>query len=747
MAIIGKIRSKSGLLVGFIAVALLLFVLSDLLSNKGGAPAPTDRIAGEVFGEEISYMEYEKEYEIAEGNKKQEILNQRANQIRQQVMFQMMASGKKMTQQEMEQQVQMEMEKARMEITLTDAEKDQLREQVWGQLINRRLFDRAYNALGVNVSPGELNDLLFGENIQDYVKSAEMFKNAQGQFSVDSVKRLRQRVEASAEGKSWWVNAFEIPLKDQRKFTKYFNLISKGMYVTTAEVKYDHIATNRKYKIKFVNKSFEQIPDSTIKVTDEEIKTYYEKHKHRKKFEQYGSRKYAYVEFPMVIGQADIDFAKAEADKVYEKFKASKDDSLFVMTYSESKMFNEMFDQPGKYPADVDSLIQKADSGTIVGPYMDGNFWKMVKVRESKFEEQAKVRHILIAYSGAMRADGVTRTKDQAKALADSIVNALRKKGDWGVMLNKYNDDKASTANGGVYEWFNKEMGFTQKFKDFAFQGKKGEVKSVETEFGYHVMEVLGQRNQKVIKSALVDLKITPMKETEMAVREKAVEFLSKISDATKFQQVAQDMKLVVKSNEIAYNQQDIDQRMPTPAGRIFASNLMRLNENDLSQPFLFNSSYVVVKLEAIKNPGLPEFEDVKEIMKFEVIREKKAEMEAAKMKGAKSLEELASRLKLEVKTADITFSMANIPGTTGAEYGVIGSICSMQKPGDMSVPLKGKNGVYVVVLQGITEAPELKDMTPVRANMTSAIRSRAQNDVYMAMRTLAKIVDKRFEF
>ncbi len=752
MAVIGKIRSKSGLLVGFVAGALIIFVLSDLLGGrgKGGNTRPDERIAGEVFGNEINYMEYQLEVDNAVENKKNEIFNQKSQQVKQQIYFEMMmkgqASGKQPSKQEIEAKVQEAFAKIKSEIVITDEEKDNIAEQTWNQLVNRKMFDKEIAEVGINVSSGELNDMLFGKNIQKFLSEAEMFKNPQGQFSVDSVKSLRQRVEGSAEGKAWWVETFEKPMKYQRQIDKYFLLISKGIYVTNAEVMADHVANNRKYKIKFVATNFAEVPDSTISVKDEDIKAYYEKNKHRKVYEQFGTRKFSWVEFPMVLSQQDYDDAKKSADDIKEKFTKASDDSLFVMSYSNTKQYSNDYDQPGKYPIFVDSMIQRADSGSVVGPYQEGDSYKMVKIRESKYEDQARVRHILIGSKGeGKRNPDAKYDIATAKKLADSIVVALKsKKANFESLLLKYNDDKGSNANGGVYDWFNKQVNFVAPFRDFAFAGKVGDIKSVETEFGFHVMEILGQRNQKVIKSALVDVKVVPLRETEMAAREKAVNFRTKISDATKFDEVAQGMKLNVQTKEIAYNQQNLDR---SPGGRAFVSKVNSLNKNDIPDPFIFNDRYVVVKLDAIKKQGIPEFEDVKEIMKVEVIREKKAEMDAKKMKGVKSLEELANRLKRKVQEAEVTFGNGNIAGTSGTEYNVVGSICAMKKAGDMSVPLKGKSGVFVVVLQGITEAPELKDMTQTKMNLTNGVRSRSQNESYMALRQLAKVLDKRFEY
>lgn len=711
MAIIGKIRSNSTLVVGVVAGALILFVLSDFLGgNGGGGGNPDDQVAGEVFGEEINLMEYERE-------------------------------------------VQGQIDQAKQNNPDLDEETaDRIREDVWSQQVNRIIFARELEGFNFTVTPAELNDLIFGNNIQEYVMKTPMFQNKfTNQFSLDSVKAWRQRIDRSPEGKAWWVNNLESPVKDNRRITKYFNLIKQGMYVTKAEVMANHVASTRKLKVKFVTSQFDKIPDSIIPVKDDEIREYYNKHKHRKKYEQFGSRNFSWVEFALKPSEADIEFSKKQAEGLYEQFKTSTNDSTFVMNFAETKVFDNNFSQPGMFPPETDSLVQKADSGSLIGPFRSGDSWKIVKVRATKTEAEARCRHILI---GKTSSTGKPRTPAEIKKLADSIMAVIKKNNNFGEMVTKFTDDPGSKNTGGVYEWFTKGR-MVKPFEEVCFNGKLNSLTAAETEFGIHIIEPLGRRDSKRVKAATVDIKIRPMKETDMAVREKAVQFLASVKDATKFQEAAQKMNLIVQKREISFNQKAIDQgqqqmmgmQQPssgTQGGRNMAAWVHRANENDVSEPTLFNDKYAVIKLDNIKKKGIPEFEDVKEIMKLEVVRIKKGEMEAKKMAGAKSLEEIATRLKTNVKEAELTFSQSVFPETTGTEYEVMGSVFSMKKVGDMSVPLKGVGGVYVVMLVSITEAPALTDMAPIRTSLIGGLKARAQDDAYRAIRELAKVDDKR---
>lgn len=714
MAIIGKIRSKSGLLVGFVFVSLAVFILSDQLNNKGGGGSDlSDSAAGEVFGTEINMQEYDQEVQarIAAARENAERTGQPYNE---------------------------------------DMD-DRIRDEVWNQRVNDIIWKKEiHNGFNVNVTTAELNDLLYGNNIPDYIKQSGMFNNSMGQFSVDSVKSLRQRIEMmDAQAKQWWVENIERPVKETRKITKYFNMVAKGMYVTKAEAERDHVDKNRRFKIRYVAQQFKDIPDSTIKVTDEDIREYYNKNKHRKKYESFGSRSFSYIEFLLVPTQEDYNEAKNRMEGLYERFKNSKNDSAFVMTYAETKMFNDQYSQPGQFPADVDSLVQKSDSGTIIGPFQQGDYWKMVKVRGVKTEPEARVRHILLSNDkGSM---------DVLKKRADSIINVIKKNNNFEEMVTTFSDDPGSKGTGGVYEWFPKGR-MVKPFEDAAFDGKLNSLIKVETEYGLHIVEPLGRRESKRVKAATVDIKVRPMKETDMAVRGRAVDFLGKITESSKFQEIAQKEKLNVQTKDLAYNQTNIDGTQGTRALAIWVQNHM---EGDLTDnPILVKGNeqmamrmpggqydrYVVARLDNIREKGVPEFDDVKEIMKIEVIRKKKGEQLAQQMKGATSLEQLATTLKTTVRETEISFTSSSFPDLpeAGTEYSVIGTIFSMQKPGDMSVPIKGNNGTYVVVLTSITEAPALTNVEESRKMLTGIVRGNAQNVAYAALRELAKIQDNR---
>ena len=138
--------------------------------------------------------------------------------------------------------------------------------------------------------------------------------------------------------------------------------------------------------------------------------------------------------------------------------------------------------------------------------------------------DSAKASHILIPFVGSQRtAAEVTRTEDEAKSLADSILNVVkRNRSKFAKLAKDFSSDKGSAQKGGFYDWFNYTR-MTPGFRDFVFEGKKGDMGVVKTPFGFHVIKIDGQKNiQTALKLATFGRQIVASETTENVVFQKA---------------------------------------------------------------------------------------------------------------------------------------------------------------------------------------------------------------------------------
>lgn len=695
MAIIGKIREKSILILVIVGLSLVLFILGDSLTNPSSGP--TNVGIGEVHGEPVDEREYTLRIESA--------------------------------------LTQLESEYAQEGRPVTEIDKDNKRQEVWDRLTTDIVIDHEVEKLPIVVTADELNDLVYGVNIHPFIKGVSRFYDPTGVFSVDSVSNFLRQVELNDELKTQWLE-FEKQIKHSRKQIKYATLASKGTYVTSLEAKRDYEEANRIYKVRFVVKKYFDIIDSTITVTDEEIRAFYEKNKFRKQYELPGSRSIEYIEFPLAAAASDSIRIQEDLKKLIKPFKESKNDSLFVMQHAENKYFSDRYASPSEFPASIDSLIQNADSGDVIGPYEQYGFYRIAKIRgiDKETQKQVRVRHILL---GKAKGDMAT-----LKQRADSLKTVIKANKNFAAMVTLFTDDPASIPNGGVYEWF-PEGQMVTAFNDACFNGKVGDMPIVETEYGVHLIEILGKRDGKKVKYAAVDTKIMAGEETEEIARGAAMEFVENLSDPSKFAEEAQKKKFNLLEYEIVANQLTIENNEGTRDLVRWARSAI---EGDLSSDIKVGEKIVVAHLVTVKEKGVPEFEDIKEVMEIPTREEKKAAMLIEQMKGTKTIEEAAQRVNANVIDGEFNFGSTTIIGGGGNEPEVIGTVFSLTaaQKGALTVPIKGKVGVYVVQLIDVVEPAEGVDYSPNKLNKTTTLRSRAERSMIEALREKAQIIDNR---
>jgi peptidyl-prolyl cis-trans isomerase D len=715
--ILSRIRSHVGLLVGVVFVALLAFVLGDLINqgNLGGGPAQSD--VGEINGVDISIAEF--------NNKVMEYAGDR---------------------------------------TLTEQETQQIQEGVWQEMIDKHVYEPQYEALGLVITVDELADQMMGNQPSQYMNQyfqdrqsgmiSPQFSGPDGQLSGPKIRDFVSKM--TPEQETQWA-AIE---KDMRKFLmreKYNQLIRKGMYVTTSQAKHEYKDENTKYNFKFIVKRYSEVADSTIKVTDEELQDYYQANQYKFK-QRDAQRGIEYVTFDIFPSANDIADQRKDMEEMIPAFKAaktSKDDSLFVLSTSDDGAYMKQYLRSGTFPVGTDSAFLKAAQGDVLGPYNQGENVSIFKVVGQKTTaDSVKVRHILIAYKGgASAAPDITRTKEQAKAKADSLQKAIKRGAKMEDLVEKFTDDPGSKPNGGPgtgnkgdYGWFTEESGFVQPFKDAGFNNPKGETVVTETDFGYHVIQVLDKTApSRKVQVVAVNKKIVASETTIRGVYNKAAEFAGTNNTAEKFDAaVTKEQLNLLKAGEIQESSKYI-------SGIENAKDVIRwmyaedAEEGKISQPFQSGERYIVAKLSKIVEKGFKPFEDVRDVCELEVRKQKKAATfteELNKVKGA-TLDVWAANAKLTAQPgANVTFAAPYVQGA-GYEGEVVATMANL-KPGQVSAPIKGTMGVYVVVVETVTPAEPLVDVKGQQTRLIQGISSRADGAAGDVLREEANIIDNR---
>ncbi len=689
MATITKIRQNSGLVLIVIGLGMGAFLLGDFF--RGAGPGQQAQEIGSINGKTIDRLEFENR--VSEEIESLRSINQ----------------------------------------SPTPDQTDQIRTRVWNNMIQEQTVGLGAGEAGFAVTQGEYDDIRWGDNINPAFLNDATF-SPEGVFDPNQVKNYFNVINGSYP---LYAKVQQKQLVDNQLYSKYYFAISKGLEANDIESLSIAESNDSKISFNFVLKNYNTIADSTVEVADADIKKYYDKHKNDKQFQQLASRGIKYVSFPVVASETDLSFLNNQMELIVPEFKNTDNDSLFVINNSDNRLAYKQVYKEGIYVGEEDSLIINAAIGDVVGPFVNGDNYTIVKITGDHFEKEARVRHILL------RTNGVN--DDEISARADSLVRVIKRKRNFEDMVNKFSDDVASVKDGGVYDWF-PEGRMVVEFNDFSFNGKKGEIKSVKTTYGFHIVEILDQREQRQPEIAIITRFIEPSSETFDAVYSDATDFSIVNGDLESFEQSAKDNEYkIIEASRILKTSKGVP-------GMASAEELVRWANNgsmdEVSTPIELNDKFVVAIITNITEKGMPKYVDVKDRFRNLVVNEKKVDMAKAEMEGIVDLDELATLLNVQVRTAsNIPLSSNTIPGGGSNEPEVIGKAFTLEV-GDISIPMEGKDGVYVIELtdKNMVDISEM-DSELFAEDANNKYENRVNTGVFNALRNDADVEDNRSNF
>lgn len=705
MAAIGEIRKRSWLLVVVIVVGMLAFILGDTLSRGGGAIEQA--AIATVNGEEITSLDYQQmvEAEFEKTNRAFQALNGQS---------------------------------------APSSMKQQLTENYLSQYLNQQMFQAEYDKLGIEVTDEEFNDLLQGNNVDGQLyEPYGFFLGPDRKFSRDSLNRLLPAYLQNPGFQFFFENIIGEQAEKSQLQKKYFNMLEKGLYVTSYEAKKSFEANGSTVSFDFVHAPFSSVTMEEAGVTESEMKAYYEEHKNEKQYKQKDKISFQFVEFEIAPSEDDLFAAREYLEDRVELFKEAKNDTAFVVNNSDTK--NTDFGA-GNFPSEIDSIVNNAQNGDVIGPYKDGDYFKISKVLKNSFKKEAEVRHILLG-----NREYPNQQVQQERA--DSLVKALkRNRRGFEDAVEKFSTDLGSKEKGGKYEWFD-EKTMVPEFTKVSFEEPVGTITQTRTQFGIHIIEVLGRRqsDEKELVVATVDSEIRRSRQTINAVRDKALEFITSfdknnVSDSA-FRSAATKVGLsVTPADDVLITQKDMPEfgtNFEQVKKWAFSKNT---DEGDISDELVFERTVAVAHLLKRSTAGTPSWEDLSQSLKnaieYEVMNKKKAEILKGRMSGA-TLEEIAGKVNASVLSAEnVTLASSNIT-TIGNEPAVVGTAFGMEVNGT-SKPVAGNSGVFVVKVKGKNPVATPENFDQQKTAGTSQLRANAKNRAFEALKELSGMEDNR---
>ena len=706
MAILNSIRKRGVFLIIIIALALFSFILADVIRNGGFSSEKSLTTVATINGETLTRDIFMKQVELTQRNLGENGTTAQAINM------------------------------------------------VWDRELRNVLQQQQYDALGLTAQKEQLE-----ESLRMGLASNPTFQDADGVFSSLKVQEYIANVKATnPTAYQQWLD-YENNLKSGALQTTYYNMIKAGMRSTLSEGEQEYRYQNDKINMQYVYVPYTSIPDTDVSVTDSEIEAYIRKN--AADYEQTPQVDVQFVSFSEA--PSDLDIADAEtaitsllkdrevynsnikATEILKGLENTQDYQNFINDNSDVPFQDRYFFKSDIPEAIAEDLFATPLNG-IYGPYKLGNNNNISKVIGiTQMPDSVQSRHILIRYQGSFRAsDAITRSKEDAKAMADSIAGVLkRNKNKFEDLAKTLSDDKSNSDTGG-------DLGYsgpgklTKDFNDFIFDNKTGTLGVVETEFGFHVVEVQEQKNkQKAMKFATISKEIEASEKTLNEV----------FANASRFEVAAQkgDFSQIAKTQELALKPVNkigaLDATIPGVGSNRSIVNWAfgeDVSVGDVKR-FSILDGYVVVQLTRKSPKGLMSIAEASSLVMPKLRNAYKAKQIMATISGD-DLDAIASSQGSTVQNATaITMAAPTIPGA-GAEPEVVGAAFA-KAAGETTSLIAGEKGVFKVRVTAVNNAPALENYASYANQLNSAATPAVNTKVYQALKNAAEIEDNRANF
>ncbi len=659
MATLEKIRSKAGLLVLVVGLALFAFIIGDFLNSGSTYFRQSQERIAEIDGEVVKIQDYQARVdEMAE-------------------MYKMQSGSPSLPEEYM----------------------TQIRQSVFNSLVQEVVLDEATSKLGLGVCPEELFDMVQGENISPLILQMQMFTNPQtGMFDKTALLNFLKQIDADniasypadqqaqlIKARNFWL-FWEKNIKRQRLEQKYTTLLAKAVSSNVLDAKEAYNDNVENSDIVYAMQAYSTIPDSTIDVSKGEIEKLYNQRKELYKQKEAKVLKYIAVD----IRPSKDDYDKAQADIESIKDELIKSDKVADVVNENSEIpYVDAFFPAKALDPEMKQFATTSEVGTVYGPVFENDKYRMFKlVDKTVAPDSVKVSHIMLA--GKSEAD--------TKALADSLMGALKNGADFAELAKKYSADQAA-QNGGELGWFTEVTalrGVNEDFKNAIFAAPLNEVSVVKSLYGTHLVKVTAKTsNVEKYKIADIDMVVSPSSKTYSNIYNELNQFVSKNNTMAKLEENAKEAgyNLISGAKVTAEDQLLGSIKNSRPVIRWAFQN----DKGQISEIFECTDKFVLAAVEGTVPEGYRSLDEVAPSLRSELAAQKKGDKIAQELsaKNLTTVEAYAQAMNSSVDSVKfVNFGTYRIAGI-GIEPN-LNAMVSMAKVDQVSAPVKGNNGVYV---------------------------------------------------
>jgi peptidyl-prolyl cis-trans isomerase D len=657
MAVLEKIRVRMGVFITvIIGIALLSFIVDAQTLQSAISMFTSKYDVGEMNGKAISYQEFQKKIDYF-------------------TKIQQMVTG---------------------QASLDEQGQEMVNESAWQDLMGEYVLIPSIENAGIGVGEEELLDLTQGTSISPVLMREQSFMGQDGSFDrnklVEFVKAIPQ--DESGNLATYW-SFLEKSIKNDQMFTKYISLLDKSTITSPVEMKRVIAENNTTSDVSFVMQPFGFMPDTTVTVSQQEIKDYYNKNK--AKFDMKASRDIDYVVFEVIPSAEDIKLAKEDIEKVYEEFTTTTNLKSFLARNSEKQLSDYLFKQgelASISPA-LDSFAFSAPLTAVLPVFQEGNTFRAARINAIKsVADSVFVEHILLDNSAP----------EVAMAKADSLIKLIDGGADFQTLAAENSLDKNPNVAPGELGWMTQLMKLPGL--DTCFTAPLNKPLKVATNYGLHIVKASKRTAPvKKVQIALLEKSAVASKQTFQDYYSKANELASKADGKMEqFQAAVKEMNLSVVPAV------GIEEGAKTVAtyknARPISRWIYEAKKNDVSQIISIDNKYFfVVAVTGVREAGIQPFDAIKDniktVLQMEKTNEKFFQSVKEKLAGTNSIETVAEILGTTVsKQSGISFGAM---GAQSMDPVFIGAATSAPE-NKLTGPVKGNLGIYLFNVDARTQ-------------------------------------------
>ena len=711
MATLQKIRSKGPLLVIVIGLALFAFIAGD--AWKVLQPHQGKQDVGEVNGEVLSAQDYQKMVdELSEVIKLTNGLN-----------------------------------------SLTEDQLNNVKDQVWQSYVNNKLIAEQAEKLGLKVTDAEIQSII--DQGTHPLLMQTPFRNPQtGMFDKDMLKKFlvdyanlnasqmpAQYVEYYQKMGAFW-QFVEKTLAQSTLAEKYQNLVAKSLISNPVAAEDAFNSRTEQSDLLLAGVPYSSINDSTIQVSDSEIKDRYNEKKEQFK-QLVETRDIRYIDVKVVPSDADRKAVEKEVTEYSNQLASTTADfGTFVRSTGSSVNYSDVPVSKSVFPADVASRLDSTNVNEVYGPYYnqtDDSFNAFKLLAKVSSPDSIQFRQIQVY------AD----TEEKTKTLADSIYNALKGGADFAAVAKIYGQTgEATWVN--AQSWEGSELDAdNSKFINTLLNQPVNELANLNMGQANLILQVMNKKSmQTKYKVAVVKREVEFSKETYNAAYNKFSQFVAQNTTIDSMVKNAEESgyTLMPRTDLSSAEHYVGGVRSTREALKwIFAakpgevSPLYECGEND---------HLMVVALDKIHEAGYRDINSVAEMLRAEIRRDKKAEKIMEEMKKYNSIAQVKGmKDAVSDSVKHVTFSAPAYISVTRSSEPVIGAVAAKTAANKVSAPIKGNGGVYMIQVYAKEKGSEKFDAKQEEATLTNMAVRIAGNQLINDLYQKAKVVDQRYLF